>query len=127
MGSISKAGLSSEESGWTTYFDDFFNNHNKACWSMAYSVVNSSSSLVSDATSFINLAAKKVTSYSDDDHQTRREEEFSVNKNVSCRATRSNFRKRKKAQAVNLIIIDDDDVLRDTATSPLIINSFKVN
>ncbi|XP_028807698.1 uncharacterized protein LOC114762390 [Neltuma alba] len=119
MGSISKAGFSSEnnaespeESGWTTHFDYFFNNQKPSPMS---SDVNSSSSLVSDATS-LNLAAKKVT-YSDD--QTR--EEFSVNKNVSCR--RSNFRKRKKAQAVDLIV--DDDVLQDTASSPLI-NSFKV-
>ena len=116
MGSTSKAGLScEEESGWTSYFDDFFNNQ-KSCLSISSSVVDSSSSLLSDATSFIHLAAQKVVLTH---HQTLEEDFSKENKNVNF------IRKRKKPHPSVVDLIIDDDVLQDTATSPLII-SFKV-
>ncbi|XP_027348168.1 vascular-related unknown protein 4-like [Abrus precatorius] len=94
--------VSTEESGWTMYFDDFFNNHvgnNHKC-SMSLSGVASSSSFVSDAAS---LVEKKVTS-------SKQVEEFSLNKN----GKRSSFKKRK-----DMITALIDEALEDTATSPL--------
>ncbi|BAT89944.1 vascular-related unknown protein 1-like isoform X1 [Vigna umbellata] len=105
MSSITKAPpssndvLSSEESGWTTYFDDFFNNHVDNKCSMPLSGL-SSSSLVSDAAS---LVEKKVAS-------AIQVEEFSVNK----KSKRTSFKKRK--DAITAFI---DDALEDTATSSL--------
>ncbi|KAJ1389135.1 hypothetical protein SESBI_38549, partial [Sesbania bispinosa] len=97
MGSITKAPSSSEESGWTKYFEDFFNNHNiddKKC-SISFSGVDySSSSLVSDA-------AKKLAD------------------NAQAYRNTSSFQKRKK---IKTTLVDDD--LEDTASSP--INSPKV-
>lgn len=99
--------ISNEESGWTTYFEDFFNNNNiddnnQHKSSLSLSRVASSSSLVSDATSLIE---KNVA------HIVEDEEEVSVNKN----GKESSFKKRKNIT---------DDALEDTATSPL--NSPKV-
>ncbi|CAJ1978755.1 unnamed protein product [Sphenostylis stenocarpa] len=105
MSSITKAPpssndvLSSEESGWTTYFDDFFNNHVDNKCSMSLSGV-ACSSLVSDAASLVH---KKVAS-------SKQVEEFSVNKN----SKRTSFKKRK--DVITALI---DDALEDTATSPL--------
>lgn len=110
MSSITKAppssndALSSEESGWTTYFDDFFNNHVDNKCSMPLSAL-SSSSLVSDAAS---LVQKKVAS-------AIQVQDFSVNK----KSKRTSFKKRK--DAITAFI---DDALEDTATSSL--NSTKV-
>ncbi|KAJ1441883.1 hypothetical protein SESBI_01088 [Sesbania bispinosa] len=111
MSSVSKApssnDISTEESGWTMYFEDFFNNHHHHFddnFSMSLSgVATSSSSLVSDATSLVD---KKLahTQHVDDD------EEFSVNKN----GTIPSLKKRK-----NIITALVDDALEDTATSPL--------
>ncbi|TKY66730.1 hypothetical protein E2542_SST09618 [Spatholobus suberectus] len=97
--------ISTEESGWTTYFDDFFNNHvdSNKC-SMSLSGV-ACSSLVSDAAS---LVEKKIAN-------SKQVEEFSVSKN----ATRSSFKKSKDIRTALI-----DDALEDTATSPL--NSPKV-
>lgn len=90
---------SSEESGWTMYLEDFFNN--QKC-SMSLSGVANSSSLVSDAASLArknNIAGCKQA------------EEFnSVNKN----GKRSSFKKRK-----NIITALVDDALEDTASSSL--------
>ena len=97
--------LSSEESGWTTYFDDFFNNHVDNKCSMPLSGVPCSS-LVSDAAS---LVEKKVAS-------AIQVEEFSLNK----KSKRTSFKKRK--DAITALI---DDALEDTATSSL--NSPKVH
>ncbi|KAK7342515.1 hypothetical protein VNO80_25470 [Phaseolus coccineus] len=91
--------LSTEESGWTTYFDDFFNNHVDNKCSMPLSGVPCSS-LVSDAAS---LVEKKVAS-------AIQVEEFSVNK----KSKRTSFKKRK--DAITALI---DDALEDTATSSL--------
>lgn len=100
--------ISNEESGWTTYFEDFSNNNNiddnnQHKSSLSLSRVASSSSLVSDATS--SLIEKNVA------HIVEDEEEVSVNKN----GKESSFKKRKNIT---------DDALEDTATSPL--NSPKV-
>ena len=118
MSSISKAPCpknmtseSPEESGWTTYFDDFFNNqnidgHNCSIMSNFSGVDSSSSSLVSDAAS---LAAAKLV----DGTQA---EELSMTKEVN----RSSFKKRKKIKTTFV-----DDALEDTASSP--VNSPKVH
>ncbi|XP_020237852.1 vascular-related unknown protein 1 [Cajanus cajan] len=107
MSSITKAPPSSndtEESGWTTYFDDFFNNHVDNKCSMSLSGVACNSSLnVSDAAS---LVEKKVS------HIKQVDDEFCVKKNVK----RSSFKK-----SITTLI---DDALEDTATSPL--NTAKV-
>ncbi|KAL5131096.1 Vascular-related putative protein 1 [Glycine soja] len=112
MSSITKAppssndDMSTEESGWTTYFDDFFNNHvvdNKCSMSLSDGIA--SSSLVSDAASLVD---KKVA-------HSKQVEEFYVNRNVKS----SCLKKRK--DAITALI---DDSLEDTATSPL--NSPKV-
>ncbi|XP_019452037.1 PREDICTED: uncharacterized protein LOC109354143 [Lupinus angustifolius] len=87
-----------EESGWTTYFEDFFNNQND---NMSLSGVSSSSSLVSNATS---LPAKNIG----DNEQAQ---EFSLNKITSKRPS---FNKRK-----NFMTVLVDDALEDTATFPL--------
>ncbi|OIV99172.1 hypothetical protein TanjilG_19668 [Lupinus angustifolius] len=105
MSSITKASSSSnEESGWTTYFEDFFNNQNDNhnC-SISLSCVLSSSSFLSDD------ASKKLA-------HKEQAEEFSLDKNTSQRPS---FKKRK-----NIITDFVDDSLEDTATSPL--NSPKV-
>ncbi|XP_061352834.1 vascular-related unknown protein 4-like [Gastrolobium bilobum] len=105
MSSVSKAlssnDISTEESGWTMYFEDFFNNHddNHKC-SMSFSGVATSSYHVSDASSMV---AKKFA-------HSKQVEEFSVNKN----GKRSSFKKRK-----NIITALVEDALEDTATSPL--------
>ncbi|KAK7257329.1 hypothetical protein RIF29_31215 [Crotalaria pallida] len=119
MSSISKAPSSNddisidsiEESGWTTYFDDFFNNNqndNQNCSIPLSVVASSSSTLVSDAAS---SAAKKIV---------KQDEEFSVNQNT-CK--RTCFKKRKN-DIITAALVDDDAALEDTATSPL--NSPKV-
>ncbi|QCD87395.1 hypothetical protein DEO72_LG3g1930 [Vigna unguiculata] len=110
MSSITKAPLSSndvlssEESGWTTYFDDFFNNHVDNKCSMPLSAV-ASTSLVSDAASLVD---KKVVS-------AIQVQEFSVNQKSKI----TSFKKRKDALTAFI-----DDALEDTATSSL--NSPKV-
>ncbi|RDY07423.1 hypothetical protein CR513_08466, partial [Mucuna pruriens] len=90
---------SSEESGWTKYFDDFFNNHiidDQKC-SMSFSSVHSySTSFVSDAASLV--ATKKLT-------DSTQAEEF---------GNGSSFKKRRKIKTALL-----DDALEDTATSPI--------
>ncbi|KAE9592969.1 hypothetical protein Lal_00028836 [Lupinus albus] len=79
-----------EESGWTTYFEEFSNN--------SLSAVSTSSSLLSNATS---LAAKNIA------HNNEQPQHFSLNQNIS--------KKRKK----NIItVFVDDDALEDTATFP---------
>ncbi|XP_027911290.1 vascular-related unknown protein 1-like isoform X1 [Vigna unguiculata] len=105
MSSITKAPLSSndvlssEESGWTTYFDDFFNNHVDNKCSMPLSAV-ASTSLVSDAASLVD---KKVVS-------AIQVQEFSVNQKSKI----TSFKKRKDALTAFI-----DDALEDTATSSL--------
>lgn len=89
---------SSEESGWTKYFEDFFDNHEiddddqKCSVSFSGGVDSYSTSFVSDAAS---LAAKKKLSSS------TQAEELSVKK-----------RKKIKTSLV-------DDALEDTASSPI--------
>ncbi|XP_047149739.1 vascular-related unknown protein 1-like [Vigna umbellata] len=85
---------SSEESGWTKYFEDFLNDHriddHKRC-SVSFSGVDSDSTLFSCA------AQKTLT----DDDTTQPQD--------SC------FRKRKKIKTALVV----DDALEDTATSPV--------
>jgi len=83
---------SSEESGWTKYFEDFLNNidDHKRC-SVSFSGVDSYSTLFA-------CAAEKMLTH---DHTTQPEE--------SC------FRKRKKIKT-SLVV---DDALEDTASSPV--------
>lgn len=93
---------SSEESSWTKYFEDFFNNHNnidinhddEKCSVSFSDFDDGSSSLISDA------AAKKLADCAQD-------------------GMRLSFKKRKK---IKTRLVDDD--LEDTASSP--INSPKV-
>ncbi|XP_020201985.1 vascular-related unknown protein 4 [Cajanus cajan] len=83
---------SSEESGWTKYFEDFFNDHNvddQKC-SMSFSGIDSTS-FASDAAS---LAATKKLTY-------------------STQAEESSLKKRKKIKTAF------DDALEDTASSPI--------
>lgn len=115
MSSISKAPTdSTEESGWTTYFDYFFNNNNNddddddtnnnhKCSSVSSST---SSSLLSDATSLVN---KNVLSHN---QHVGIAKEFSLDRNGK---TGSSFKKRKNTV---------DRSLEDTATSHL--NCLKV-
>ncbi|AES89848.1 hypothetical protein MtrunA17_Chr4g0041781 [Medicago truncatula] len=110
MSSISKAPTdSTEESGWTTYFDYFFNNsnnddddddtnNNHKCSSVSSST---SSSLLSDATSLVN---KNVLSHN---QHVGIAKEFSLDRNGK---TGSSFKKRKNTV---------DRSLEDTATSHL--------
>ncbi|KAE9599930.1 hypothetical protein Lal_00045937 [Lupinus albus] len=97
-----------EESGWTIYFDDFFNNNHNImedgeCNSLSFSGVDTSStSLVSDAAS---LAAQKLA------------ENFPMSKNGNRSLS---LKKRKKIRTVFV-----DDSLEDTASSP--VNSPKVS
>ncbi|XP_019432201.1 PREDICTED: uncharacterized protein LOC109339244 [Lupinus angustifolius] len=97
-----------EESGWTMYFDDFFNNNRNiiedgGCNSMSFSGVDSSStSLVSDAAS---LATQKLA------------ENFLMSKNGNRSLS---LKKRKKIRTAFV-----DDSLEDTASSP--VNSPKVS
>ncbi|WJX50809.1 hypothetical protein P8452_37062 [Trifolium repens] len=112
MSSVSKSpSNSTEESGWTTYFDDFFNKNSDDYDSHKCSSVNNSistsSSLLSDATSFVD---KNVLSHNE--HVEIVNKEFSLNKN--CK-TGSSSKKRK-----NIL----DQALEDTATSPPL-NSLK--
>lgn len=97
-----------EESGWTMYFEDLFDNDNDddRC---SISSDFASSSLVSDAASL--MTAKKLGS-ADRELQAQ---EFVVGKN----GNRSSFKKRKKTKAALI-----DDSLEDTASSP--VNSAKV-
>ncbi|KAK7312889.1 hypothetical protein VNO77_37116 [Canavalia gladiata] len=92
--------ISTEESGWTMYFDDFFNNHLPNNHNSSISL-SSSSFLVSDAASLVD---KKITNNS-------KQVEFSMDKN----GKRSSFYKKRKDIVSSLI----DDALEDTATSPL--------
>ncbi|XP_004487591.1 vascular-related unknown protein 4-like isoform X2 [Cicer arietinum] len=93
---------SSEESSWTKYFEDFFNNHNnidinhddEKCSVSFSDFDDGSSSLISDA------AAKKLADCAQD-------------------GMRLSFKKRKK---IKTRLVDDD--LEDTASSP--INSPKI-
>ncbi|OIW21030.1 hypothetical protein TanjilG_28256 [Lupinus angustifolius] len=91
-----------EESGWTMYFDDFFNNNRNiiedgGCNSMSFSGVDSSStSLVSDAAS---LATQKLA------------ENFLMSKNGNRSLS---LKKRKKIRTAFV-----DDSLEDTASSPV--------
>lgn len=105
MSSISKAPSScnevAEESGWTTYFEDFFNDDK--C-SISSGGVPNNSSLVSDASS---LAATKKLG---DDREVSGD-------NNGKRSL--SFKKRKKP--ITSVV---DDALEDTASSPL--NSPKV-
>ncbi|KAI4322806.1 hypothetical protein L6164_022466 [Bauhinia variegata] len=97
--------LPPEESGWTTYLEDLFNNSNKGC-SISSGVANSS--MLSDAAS---SAAKKL-------YDREQGDEFPpVHKNIRT----SSFKKRKKTKAAALF----DDALEDTASSP--VNSPKEN
>ncbi|KAG4968871.1 hypothetical protein AAZX31_12G201500 [Glycine max] len=91
---------SSEESGWTKYFEDFFDNHNidddddQKCSMSSFSGVDSyySTSFVSDS------ATKKLTDNTqaeEYDHQ-------------------SSLKKRKKIKTALV-----DDALEDTASSPI--------
>ncbi|KOM43830.1 hypothetical protein LR48_Vigan05g143500 [Vigna angularis] len=85
---------SSEESGWTKYFEDFLNDHridDHKCCSVSFSGVDSDSTLFSCA------AHKTLT----DDDTTQPQD--------SC------FRKRKKIKTA----LGVDDALEDTATSPV--------
>lgn len=86
-----------EESGWTMYFDDFFNQQNteNSCFS---SVLESS--LISDA-AFSTAKYNKVA----DNEQVMG---FSQEK----RRDRLSFKKRK----TKVVVVDDD--LEDTASSP---------
>lgn len=95
--------VSPEESGWTMYFDDFFNQHNNenSCFSSGLE-----SSLISDAAS--SVLKNKVA----DNHEQATG--FSQKKN----SDRLSFKKRK----AKVVAIDDD--LEDTASSPA--NSPKV-
>ncbi|WVZ00445.1 hypothetical protein V8G54_026514 [Vigna mungo] len=91
---------SSEESGWTKYFEDFLNNHrihDHKCCSVSFS--NSDSTLFS-------CAAEKILTHDD----TTQPQE-------SC------FRKRKKIKTALVI----DDALEDTATSPVKASKRKKN
>ncbi|CAL0333820.1 unnamed protein product [Lupinus luteus] len=106
MSSISKTPSSTthissdsiEESGWTNYFEEFFNNQNH---NISLSAVSSSSSLVSNATS---LPTKNIA-------DNEKAQEFSLNENTSKRPS---FNKRKNF--MNVLV---DDALEDTATFPL--------
>jgi hypothetical protein len=113
MSSVSKSpSNSTEESGWTTYFDDFFNKNSDDYDSHKCSSINSlstSSSLLSDATSFVD---KNVLSHNE--HVEIVKKEFSLNNKNG--KTGSSFKKRK-----NIV----DQALEDTATSPPL-NSLKV-
>ncbi|CAJ1956766.1 unnamed protein product [Sphenostylis stenocarpa] len=83
---------SSEESGWTKYFEDFLNNHHfddHKCCSVSLSGVDNYSS-----TSFVSVAKKMST----DDGSTN-----------------SSVKKRKKIKT-SLVV---DDALEDTASSPI--------
>ncbi|KAL2331591.1 hypothetical protein Fmac_019172 [Flemingia macrophylla] len=87
---------SSEESGWTKYFEDFFKDHNvgdhghhQKC-SLSFSGV--------DSTSFVSDAASLVAT---------------ENLNYKTLAEESSFMKRKKIKTAF------DDALEDTATSPV--------
>ena len=109
MSSISKAPSTNdisteslEESGWTKYFEEFFNNQNdnQNCSISLSAVAGSSNSLVSDAAS---LAAKKLA-------DNEKPEEFPLKKNVK----RSSLKNRK-----NIITALADEALEDTASSPL--------
>ncbi|CAL0322556.1 unnamed protein product [Lupinus luteus] len=116
MSSISKTSSfknmtneSLEESGWTMYFDDFFNTNQNIIedgeynYSLSFSGVDSSStSLVSDAAS---LAAQKLA------------ENFPMSKNGNRSLS---LKKRKKIRTAFV-----DDSLEDTASSP--VNSPKVS
>ncbi|KAK2434553.1 hypothetical protein QL285_019694 [Trifolium repens] len=112
MSSVSKSpSNSTEESGWTTYFDDFFNKNSDDYDSHKCSSINSlstSSSLLSDATSFVD---KNVLSHNE--HVEIVKKEFSLNNKNG--KTGSSFKKRKKIV---------DQALEDTATSPPL-NSLK--
>lgn len=108
MDSISRAPSSSEvaeESGWTSYFEDFFNGDRS---SISSGVIASSSSLLSDAAS---LAVTAITNKSPHGN------EFS---GVGQNKKRLSFKKRKNDIATMV-----DDALEDTASSPL--NSPKVS
>jgi hypothetical protein len=115
MSSVSKSpSNSTEESGWTTYFDDFFNKNSDDYDSHKCSSVNNSlstsSSLLSDATSFVD---KNVVSHNEHVDEIVNKEFSLKNKNGK---TGSSFKKRK-----NIV----DQALEDTATSPPL-NSLKV-
>ncbi|KAI5412213.1 vascular-related unknown protein 4 [Lathyrus oleraceus] len=107
MSSISKSPLnnnmisfeSSEESSWTKYFEDFFNNDHNNIDGDDHDGGSSTSSLVFDA------AEKKLS-----DHSAQGAMEY--NKRLS-------FKKRKK---IKTSLVDHD--LEDTASSP--INSPKI-
>ncbi|TKY48969.1 hypothetical protein E2542_SST26393 [Spatholobus suberectus] len=90
---------SSEESGWTEYFEDFFDNHNiddQKC-SLSFSGVDSySTSFISDAASL--AATKKLT-------DSAESEEY---------GNGSSFKKRKKIKEALV-----DEALEDTASSPI--------
>ncbi|KAK7290827.1 hypothetical protein RIF29_05550 [Crotalaria pallida] len=117
MSSISKASPSKnmanddeshEESGWTTYFEDFFNNQNIIDENRDECSMSSlSSSLVSDAAS---LAARKLA-------HTAGILEFPMTKNGTKNSL--SFKKRKKIRTALV-----DEALEDTASSP--VNSPKV-
>jgi len=120
MSSISKAPSnnnmisfeSSEESSWTKYFEDFFNNehkdidhHEQKCSINSFSGFGDGSSLVSDAANSM-VGEKKLTD------QNAQSGSIQYIKRLS-------FKKRKK---IITSVVDHD--LEDTASSP--INSPKV-
>ncbi|KAK7262636.1 hypothetical protein RJT34_30211 [Clitoria ternatea] len=110
MSSPNKLGLAnstSEESGWTMYFDYFFNSHvdydHHKCSSMSLSgVACSSSSHVSGAASLVEKKLANTKQLVDED--------FGMKKD----GKKSSFKKRK-----DIITALIDDALEDTATSPL--------
>jgi len=95
---------SSEESSWTKYFEDFFNNDQKCSINSFSDFDDGSSSLVSDAGNSL-VGEKKLA-----DHSAQGGMQY---------IKRLSFKKRKK---IITSLVDHD--LEDTASSP--INSPKV-
>ncbi|XP_021911365.1 uncharacterized protein LOC110825218 [Carica papaya] len=105
--SISKSILASEESSWTTYFEDFFHDANYINESdQDYDQQASSFSLISDAAS---LMAAKTVDIGEEQDLGVAEQMCIYNNNDNNRYNRLSFEKRKT--------IDQD--LEDTASSPL--------
>ncbi|KAK4255359.1 hypothetical protein QN277_008368 [Acacia crassicarpa] len=101
--------LEQEESGWTSYFEDFSSNTNSSCFSFCGGDGFSSSSSVSDAASF---AACKFS-------HPHNHNILSSNNNYGLPPNPPDMKLRfKKSQQAHHQILEDDP-LEDTATSPL--------
>ncbi|XP_028808405.1 vascular-related unknown protein 1-like [Neltuma alba] len=96
-----------EESGWTSYFEDFSSNTDSSCFS---SCGGGSSPLVSDAASY--CAACKSSHH----HNHHLLSSLSSN-NYGVPPNLPDMKLRFKKSRANLI--SEDDPLEDTATSPL--------